>query len=178
MKAQRHTEILAGRPNRIVSGTIDMRQLAQMHRFGGKDDAAMAAADRTANLGNRRFNRIQRHDALWDEALTCRRPLIDQPIVVSLHAGELEFRISDRAKKLAGQAGEAWIERGIIDGADDACCSHSLSSVFYRGQLASFPLTARIEVRVNFENISKYRLKNITPISIFPHRGGRENLTH
>src|SRR5262245_4170090 len=52
VKAQRHTEILAGCPNRIVVGTIDMRQLAQMHWFSGKDDAAMAAADRALDLAD------------------------------------------------------------------------------------------------------------------------------
>ena len=42
-------------------------------------------------------------------------PFFNQPIVVSLHAGELQIRVGELAEALPGQSGDSRIENGIIN---------------------------------------------------------------
>src|SRR5206468_12377003 len=112
MKAQGDVEILASRPDRIVLRTINVRNGPQMHRLRGKHDPFMSSANGAIDLRNRRFNRSERDDALRDKTLAVRGPLVNEPVVVSLHAGEFQIRVPQRAECLAGKTGESWIKDG------------------------------------------------------------------
>ena len=49
----------------------------------------MTAADGSLDFADSRFHRPDRHEALRDEAIAEASPFIDQPVVVSLHTGDL-----------------------------------------------------------------------------------------
>src|SRR5215471_1241566 len=115
METERHVEFLAGCPDWIVFGPIDMRLVTKMHRHGGKNDAAVADSDSTRDFFDGRFNRPERHDALWDETWARTRPFFDQPIVISLYAGELQIGIADCSETFARKSCEDRIENGTFD---------------------------------------------------------------
>src|SRR4029077_16906719 len=114
MKAQGDLDILASRPDRIVLWTVDVWNLSEMHRHRWKHDASMSSANGSFDLHNS-FSRRKWNEALRDEALAVGGPLVDQPVVVCLHAGKFQIRVPYCAKRLAGKTGEGRIEEGKDD---------------------------------------------------------------
>ncbi len=83
-----------------------MRHFAQHHRHRRHDHAAMALCHRAPDLAHRRLDRRQRDDALGNEARADGGPFLDQPVVVRLHARELERGILEAAEGLACTPGD------------------------------------------------------------------------
>ena len=114
VETQRHAQRLAGRPDRIVLGLVDMRQLAQVHGDGRVHHPAVSLGHRAFDLGNRCLNRIQGYQTLGDKARAGGRPLLDQPVVVGPDTGQLEGRIGQPTKSLSGQTGQAGIQHRSV----------------------------------------------------------------
>src|SRR3954451_16146302 len=100
MKADRYAKLLTDGPERIVSRLIDMRHIAKLHRRCRVDYALVAPADGSLDLRHGSLHRPNRNHALGHKARTHARPFIDQPIVVGLHAVELQIGILERPEPL------------------------------------------------------------------------------
>ncbi len=79
-------------------------------------------------------DRRQRHETLRDEARTDAGPLFEQPIVVGLHAGELQLAIFDAAEILPADAGHRRIEN---------CVSMPAASIAFKRSRDRKPSLAR-----------------------------------
>src|SRR4051795_3004960 len=110
MEAEWDIELLTGLPDPIVRGRIDVGNVAQVHWNPGIDDAAMTLCHGPLDLGRRCFGREEGNDALGNEPGAGRGPLLNQPIVVRLHARQLELGIGDAPKSLNPDARHARIE--------------------------------------------------------------------
>jgi hypothetical protein len=92
----------------------------------------MAFAHSALDLGDRRVDRRERNDALRDEAGARRSPLVDQEVVVRLHAGELERRIFETPEGLTGASRHRRVENGVIH-AIDVHCGEALARLVRNG---------------------------------------------
>jgi hypothetical protein len=79
-----------------------MRHVAQVHGQGRKDDASVTQSDGASNLFHRLFNRPNGDDALRNKSLARCRPIFNQPVVVRLHARQLELVVLDPSERLSG----------------------------------------------------------------------------
>ncbi len=115
MKAQRHVQLLAHGPERIVIRLVDVRHVLQFHRRRRIDNPFVTKLHRAADFRHRSVHRPQGHDALRDKARALVDPFLDQPIIVGLHGGGFELDIIETAKPLSRHAARARIEHGIVN---------------------------------------------------------------
>ena len=92
-----------------------MGHIAQMHWRGRKDDPAMATLDCALDLGHRGSDGSDGNQALRYEAAAHARPFFNQPVVVGLHARELEVRIFERGKNFPGKSRQHGIKHRVVD---------------------------------------------------------------
>ena len=86
----------------------------------------MAAPYGAFDLGDRRFHRPDRREALRDKARAGASPLVDQPIVIGAHAGDFQLAVLQPAECFSGHCGvdlggEVWgepvhaVHDGVVD---------------------------------------------------------------
>ncbi len=75
----------------------------------------MSHGDGAADLGDRRLDRAQGHDALGYEALAGPGPLLDEPVVVGLHARQLELRVVQPSEDLSRHPRHGRQKHRIVD---------------------------------------------------------------
>ena len=115
MEAEGHVQLLADGPYRVVLGARHVGHVAQVHGHRGEDHAAVAHVHGPPDLRHGGLGRPDGDDALWDEAVACRGPLLDQPVVVGLHAGDLELRVLEPPEGLSGHPCDGGEENRIAD---------------------------------------------------------------
>src|SRR5262249_57193931 len=94
-----------------------MRHRSQFHRHRRVDHASMAVLNRATDFIDRGFDRKQRRYALRNETIARACPLFEEPVVVCLHAGELQLGILDTTEVLATRPRYSWIQYRVGDSA-------------------------------------------------------------
>src|SRR5215475_8986140 len=92
-----------------------MRHRSQFHRHRRIDHASVTVLNCATDFIDRRVDRKQRRYALRNETIARACPLFEEPVVVCLHAAELQLEILDTTEVLATRPRYGGIQYRVRD---------------------------------------------------------------
>src|SRR5262245_47219723 len=114
MQTHRHFKFLADCPNWVVLCSAHVRHGAQMHWQRRENNAAMSFGHSPLNFFYSRLDWPDGNDALRDETGAGSGPLLDQPVIISLHASKLELWILEPTEHLSRETRHRRVKHRIV----------------------------------------------------------------